>query len=99
MLVAPQDSGKQGCALSLADLQGLQGACIEGNPTRVSILEALEMHMHWRKDVRIHQSGYQGGIIPVSACGYMTNSAKNVLKPILSPRNFSLVDIKMFPGQ
>lgn len=80
VLVAPQGSDMQGCALSFAALQGLQGTCIWGNTTRVSSLEALEMHMHWRKDVHTHQSGYQCGIIPVSACGYVTNNAKKCIE-------------------
>lgn len=36
--------------------------------------------MHWTKDVHTHQSGYQCGIIPVSACGYVTNNAKKCIE-------------------
>lgn len=70
----------QGCALSLAALQGLQGACIWGNSTGISTLEALDMHMHWRKGVHTHQNGYQGGIIPISTSGDMAKNAKKCIE-------------------
>lgn len=51
-------------------------------PPGISSLEALDMHMHmhWRKGVHTHQSGYQGGIIPVSACGYIATNAKKFIE-------------------
>lgn len=98
MHVAPRDSDMQGRAPSLAALQGLQVVSIWANPRRVSRLAALEMNLHWRKGAYTHQSGYQCGIIPVSACGCAT-SAKIVLRHIMSPRNFSLVLSKISPRQ
>lgn len=97
VLEAPKGSDMQGCALSLEAWQGLpayEETSRDFQPGSSGHAHALEEGCSYTPE---WVPGWDHSCFYLWIYSYQCQ--KNVLNPILSLKNFSLVDIKIFPGE